>query len=614
MGSSLVNLLVEYLGKNFQLVSDEGRLSRLSPELRNCLFAHLLERDLVQQYDLSSMIALVVADRRYNAGASCSFGVSLDLSGCRTVTEKNVAQIAKAVPHLEELIFNGCDLTDSVVEAIVDHFPHLRALQLSYASRLSAAALQLISKRLGPQLSVLRLSMNRTGCMPSDGLRSLIMDCHHLTELSLDQFKTELNDDFVVVIANSQMTSSLRSLTLNAATTVTDASFRKMIENCNHLESIRLGMAIKMQGTCFNALSSHNSGSTLRSLHFNNSSLPSDTLLHIASVCSKLQTLGLANAPIPIEESVLRCLVNECKSLRDLSISVSSPGALSCFVDMPQLTSLYLSLCTTEEIRFSDESVLVLVQGCPNLQKLVLRDVSDNALAIISESLAHLYSLQLFVSTVYEEERAKIRILNRMERMLQRRAANKTTTVNVEGDKDGNQETKEEEQEEELSTLISGTAEEQRFKGLICTNLEVFGLNNSKISDVEFVACMRPFYHQSEPPRLQKLSLTNCSQIGDDSVQVIAHLFGKHLRKLSLYSCPKVTDKGIRFIGSSSFESLLESLDLRKCIHVTAKPLYGLCRRCRNLSSVLLPKSISAIDRKQLKQTFPRIKFGLSSQ
>ncbi|KAL6059007.1 hypothetical protein QOT17_014419 [Balamuthia mandrillaris] len=39
-------------------------------------------------------------------------------------------------------IFNGCALTDSVVEAIVDHFPHLHALQLSHASCLSAAAFQ----------------------------------------------------------------------------------------------------------------------------------------------------------------------------------------------------------------------------------------------------------------------------------------------------------------------------------------------------------------------------------------------------------------------------------------------------------------------------------------
>lgn len=64
------------------------------------------------------------------------------------------------------------------------------------------------------------------------------------------------------------------------------AAMSEIIDRCISLEELRIGMGIDITGDCFLRLSSHNAGSRLRRLDFNNCPLPRATFHHIASVCT----------------------------------------------------------------------------------------------------------------------------------------------------------------------------------------------------------------------------------------------------------------------------------------------------------------------------------------
>jgi len=139
------------------------------------------------------------------------------------------------------------------------------------------------------------------------------------------------------------------------------------------LQVLRLGIAVNLQGTCFDRLSATNCGATLRVLDFNNRSIPNQTMLHLADVCKGLQTLGLANSPQPMSHQALKRLFVGCPLLKDLSVTIGPDAAkLDCFANLPNLRYLYMVLFNSESNEdddnsnnnfFDDEAIETLAEG-----------------------------------------------------------------------------------------------------------------------------------------------------------------------------------------------------------------------------------------------------------
>lgn len=114
MSLSLLEITISAVGMSWESFPLAGRKG-LPPILQHKILSYMIKNDLVVDRDITPILPVLIMRndlRKSNHSGNGTDGFiralspSLDLSGCKTISERTIAQIASVCPDLQELVTN----------------------------------------------------------------------------------------------------------------------------------------------------------------------------------------------------------------------------------------------------------------------------------------------------------------------------------------------------------------------------------------------------------------------------------------------------------------------------------------------------------------------------
>ena len=162
----------------------------------------------------------------------CSNLQSLDLTGCENITDASLAKVGRGCSNLLLLNLSYCqNITDASLSEVGRGCSNLQTLNLYCCTNITDASLVEVARGC-LKLQTLKLPSNITDAAVSEVARG----CSNLQTLKLP---SNITDAAVSEVARG--CSNLQTLDLLGCTNITDASVMEVARRCSNLQSLDLG-------------------------------------------------------------------------------------------------------------------------------------------------------------------------------------------------------------------------------------------------------------------------------------------------------------------------------------------------------------------------------------
>ena len=211
---------------------------------------------------------------------------SLDMYGCKNITDISVIQIAKHCPRLEQLDIRLCKITDKSVIHIAINCSSLLTLKASGCKQITDASIRRIAKNC-PRL--LELDIGWCDKITNISISKIAKYCLGLQQLSIGHCYN-VNDKSIIQIAIK--CTGLRLLDVMGCTRITDDS---MIAIANTSPLLNTDSCYNITDTSINKIAICTS---LQSLNVCGCNVTNAGIIKIAQQCTGLQLLHIGGSTI----------------------------------------------------------------------------------------------------------------------------------------------------------------------------------------------------------------------------------------------------------------------------------------------------------------------------
>ncbi|XP_057833414.2 EIN3-binding F-box protein 2 [Cryptomeria japonica] len=352
----------------------------------------------------------------------------------------------------------------------------------------------------------------------------------------------------------------LEKLDLLNCPLIGDKGLESIAANCPGLLSLNIESCPQIGNKSLKAIGQR--CSNLESLSINNCALVGDEgIMALASNTTKLMKVKLQ--AVKVTDNSLTVMGHHCKSLIELML-VSLPNVTEKgFSSMGNASGMQkLKLLTVTACRgLTDQSLVMVGQGCPSLKNIFLRKCDflyNKGLKGFTEVAVSLENLHLqecnMISTF-----GLIDALGNCSGKLKGLAVEKCSGITECGDVTV-----------PIPLCESLKSVNVRYcpgfgdgclalLGSACPQVQSIDLSGLVgITDDGLFALLGGC-----KTSLVNLNLSGCIEVTDRAVFVIVKLFGKSLQSLNFDGCQKLTDQSLRFISECC--SVLQDLDVSKC-------------------------------------------------
>jgi F-box/leucine-rich repeat protein 2/20 len=333
----------------------------------------------------------------------------LDLSYCKNLTDDNLRVLLEKSPNLQTLKLDGIGITGEAFVSDNIRFENLTELDLEGCKNLTDDNLRVLLEK-SPNLQTLKLNYNYgiTGavfasenirfenfieldlsCCRDDDLRLLLEKCRNLQTLKLNSYGIT---GAVFASENIKFENFIK-LDLSCCRNLTDDDLRLLLEKCRNLQTVKL-YSFDITGQAF--ASDNIRLENLIELELSCcENLTDDKLRFLLEKCHNLQTvtlyfMGITGAAFVsnnitlkslTELNVIKCanlsvnmwaLIEKCPNIQRINIlhsrSITATTFTSNNIRFENLTEIHFDDCKN----LSDRNLRVLLEKCPNLQRLNL--------------------------------------------------------------------------------------------------------------------------------------------------------------------------------------------------------------------------------------------------
>ncbi|KAH3878407.1 F-box/LRR-repeat protein 4-like [Dreissena polymorpha] len=265
----------------------------------------------------------------------------LDLSDCRSITEKVIQIVAENCSVLQKINVDHIDYLQTGCFQVLSQCSSLTALNFGYCRNIQNSDV----KKLAEHLKIIAINLDGNALITDSGVLSLVkLQSAHLRDLKL--YGAEITDASLYAISQCR---DLRCLEISSCKRLTDQSLQ-YLKNCHNLEHLRFkdGSGFTKAG-----LSAFFKSGTLAHLHTLDLSwckaINDNVVLDIAQCCGPcLCKLALRGMP-KISDRGLASIMDHCCKLMELDLQ-SNDNILGESLeripeDLPKLIYLNIQYC-----------------------------------------------------------------------------------------------------------------------------------------------------------------------------------------------------------------------------------------------------------------------------
>eukprot|EP01094_Clydonella_sp_ATCC50884_P022640 TRINITY_DN5252_c0_g1_i2.p1 TRINITY_DN5252_c0_g1~~TRINITY_DN5252_c0_g1_i2.p1 ORF type:complete len:742 (-),score=340.14 TRINITY_DN5252_c0_g1_i2:296-2359(-) len=562
------------------------------PQLDGCLPEELLQSiatQLIEQGKLNDLVLERLLDSSITA---------LNLSHCRTVTNRSCGIIADACPMITHISLSYCSsITDEGIMSIANSCPYLRSVDLEGCITIGDRALHELAQQCRRIESV-----NLAGCLKvTNAGIAVLQSCPNIQSLNLKRCSqitdpvfealghslqaldlsecSQLTDNAVIQIAR-RSSDNLQTLKLSGRN-ITDASLQHVADQCTHLRELELVGCERISDSAIYTLARMCTRLQVLNLTrcknitanaFRMTADHVDVIDHLQRGMYNLQRLDLTHC-LHVTDDALHSISHLCPNLLELNLTqcevITDAGLAHIAERGHALRRIVLAKC----LQVTDTSICALARACPDLTSVVLRqcNVSDVAMRDIARYCPGLRELDLTACEGVTD--ATVSLFSRLFRSLESLCLEELSDLS----------------DASIGALADGCAELHTLKVAYCN-----------VGD-------RSLYRLARGcPRMQHVDLSYCTRVSLDALSKAVAMWGD-LRTLVLGGFSHLSHtfpahpklETIRLPFSKSVEDgcviaiaegcpRLQHLDIAWCSKVTGNSIGRLVRGCPLINTLNL--------------------------
>ncbi|KAG9509781.1 F-box/LRR-repeat protein 2, partial [Fragariocoptes setiger] len=283
----------------------------------------------------------------------------LTLRGCRSVTDSSIDIFANNCRNLEEINLDDCkQLTDRSCLSLANYCPRLTSLNIASCEVTDESLIA-----LGTNCKNLQ-HIDISGCnkITGAGIRALADGCPKLRSfISIACTNTAVNNESLQYLASK--CKQLRTINLNACSSITDEAVIALSENCDDIVNCCLSKCTNIADQSLIALSQH--CPKLKTLGLIGCNLLTDAGFQaLTRGCKYLENLDLEGC-VQITDQTLYYLTLNCLKLKRLVLSYCE------FITDEGIKHLGASKCLSENLQFLE------LDNCPQLSDVAIGHLAN---------------------------------------------------------------------------------------------------------------------------------------------------------------------------------------------------------------------------------------------
>jgi F-box/leucine-rich repeat protein 14 len=321
----------------------------------------------------------------------CTQLQQVNVSKCPNITHATLAAIARRNPYLNTLGMAGTSVGDEAISLICSAMQDsgcgkvLTSLDISGCRDLTDLGVNCMAE-VCPAL--LRLNMSGLSRVSDVGVRSVCANCWHLQYLNVEDIFLLRDDAFWFSAtydgrraANENMLVSLQTLNMTDCSNLTDRGIEGLAERCRRMDVLILQGCDKITDTSLRQIadaaictsSSTPMSDTIHTLNLSYcTAITGAGILALLPVCACLEDLNLSGLASIVNDAFVLSFSKCCPTLQRLTLQkclLLSDAALCTLADNLWLEHLDVTGCS----KLTDAGVEVLSEACNGLRTIVLR-------------------------------------------------------------------------------------------------------------------------------------------------------------------------------------------------------------------------------------------------
>jgi uncharacterized protein YjbI with pentapeptide repeats len=310
--------------------------------------------------------------------------IEINMSFCSNLTDDHLKKLIEKCPKLQKINLSNTKITGKAFASGDIKLEHLTEIDISDCANLTDDKLKMLLEKC-PNLQIIKLSnITITGA----AFDSAVIKLEDLKEIDISECKNLTDDNLQRLI---QKCPNLQKINLSK-TKITGVAFDSGAINLEHLTEIDISYCYNFKGDHLKMLLEKNPH--LQKINLEATGITCTVFESEAIQLEQLTEINISGIQNFTAEDLKR-LSEKCPNLQKINLASRNitGAAFDSDIKLEQVTEICLANCTN----LTDEDLKRLIEKCPNLQKINLSNTKITGKAFASgniklEQLTEIYS------------------------------------------------------------------------------------------------------------------------------------------------------------------------------------------------------------------------------